>query len=123
MSSPAEVASEILVKDPKFIAEMEKTIKEITSDNKIDLKDLPKIILLIMKAYNASQTFELTYDELPELITCVSGHLLEKYKMIPEDQVDEYNNLIEYGIEMILFKPRVKNYCKKNCSCLPCFKV
>lgn len=123
MSSPAEIASNILVKDPKFIADMEKTMKVITSDNKIDLKDLPKIILLIMKAYNASQTFELTYDELPELISCVSEHLLEKYKMIPENQVDEYNNLIEYGIEMILFKPRVKNCCKKNCSCLPCFKV
>ena len=67
--------------------------------------------------------FELTYDELPELITCVSGHLLEKYKMIPEDQIDEYNTLIEYGIQMILFKPKVKSCIKKNCSCLPCFKV
>lgn len=121
MSSPAEVASEILVSDPKFIADIEKTMKEITSDGKIDLKDLPKILLLIMKAYNASKTFELTYDELPELITCVSGHLLEKYKMIPEDQVDEYNTLIEYGIQMIIFKPKVKSCIKKNCSCLPCF--
>ena len=123
MSSPAQVASEILVKDPNFISEMEKTMTEIMSDGKIDLKDLPLIILLIMKVYNTSNTFELTYDELPELITCVSEHILETYKMVPEDQIDDYNRIVDYGTQMILMRPRVKNLCKKKCSCLPCFKI
>ena len=120
MSSQAQKAAEILMNDPEFSGDIEKTMGEIMADGKIDLKDLPRLLLLIMKAYNSSTEFELTYEELPELIGCVSNYILDKYKMVPNDQVDEYNKLIEYGIEMILMKPRVKKYCKKTFSCLPC---
>ena len=122
MTSPAAKAAEILVSDPNFISDLEKTMKEVMADDKIDLKDLPKLILIIMKAYNSSSKFELTYDELPELIGCVSEHILNKYKMVPEDQIDEYNQLIEYGIELVLMRPRVKNCMKKTFNCLPCCK-
>lgn len=122
MSSPAARAAEILVSDEKFVSDLEKTMKEVMADGKIDLKDLPKLILLIMQAYNSSSKFELTYNELPELIGCVSEHILEKYKMVPEDQIDEYNQIIEYGIQLVMMQPRVKNCMKKTFNCLPCCK-
>ena len=122
MTSPAEKAAGILVNDDQFVSDLEKTMAEVMADGKIDLKDLPKLILLIMKAYNSSSKFELTYDELPELIGFVSEHILDKYKMVPEDQIDEYNQLIEYGIELVLMKPRVKKCIKKTFNCLPCCK-
>ena len=120
MTSQAKKVAEILTNDPKFILDMESTMKEVMADGKIDFKDLPKIILIIMKTYNSSSKFELTHTELPELIGCVSEYILEKYKMVPQDQIDEYNQLIEYGIQLVLMIPRSKKCFKKTFSCLKC---
>ena len=122
MSSPIDKAISTLCSDENFLNDAKESIKDILSDGKIDISDIPELILLVVNTYNNRGDISLTYNELPDLIHGVTQHFLDQENLIPEDKKDDFEKIMKAAIKLVLVQPKIKNCCKKTFGCLPCFK-
>jgi hypothetical protein len=106
----------LIVDDSDFIDKVEKSIKNILDDGKVDELDIPEFIFLIMETYNSLPEAKLTKKEIPEFISCIFNYLVEKYNLIPlEEQRFKYEKMLVSSIKLVLMVPQFKNL--KICSC------
>ena len=114
----------ILSNDKLFIKRLEKSLKNIMHDGKIDYNDIPELIYIITDAYNQLSKFELTYEELPILIKLIYNFLIQKYNFIPDDKKPEFEKLVDSALKLVMMQPKIKaavsNCLNKFSSC--CFK-
>ena len=106
-----------LIKDEKFLERIDETIKTIMKDGKVDEYDVPEIIFLITDTLNVLNTFELTYEELINVIELVYQYIVDKYNFIPEDKKEVFEKLFKCSLKLVMLQPRIK---KLTASCFSC---
>ena len=103
-----EEVSKILVDNPDFCNSVEKDIEAIKKDGKVDFQDVPELVHLLVTCYNNSKNFTVTRAELPELLTLIARLIAEKYELVSEDQLEQYEKVVTGAIKLVLLVPRVK---------------
>jgi hypothetical protein len=107
-------ATQKLIDDPIFMKIMETKINSIMMDGKIDKKDIPEIMELVLYCTNNLKKLKLTYKELTEVLEEIIIYILEHFKVIPEEQRYEFILMTKTMVNLVMFQPKVK-------SCLFCF--
>ena len=105
---------------PEMFLEIENTLKEIIEDNKIDTKDLPKILLLVSKVYNNVKVTQNRYMIEPYVII----KLLLSISLIAYLNSNVNNkllidliNVIESSINLLKLTPITTSIVKKKFIC------
>jgi len=109
MSALLNSITQKLIDDKEFMNIVEKKIKEIMKDSKITTQDIPNIILIVIHATNNLKSFNLTYNELSEVLQDVIVFLLEHFKVLPEDGKADILTMIKSCVELTMMQPKVKN--------------
>lgn len=117
MSSKLDTIINTLVKDEDFKKNVTSTLKKIMKDDKIDQRDLPDIIFLVIDSYNKLNSSKLNLNDIPEFIRKVVRIILDEKNLIPDEQEEVFLNMVETAIKLVMIQPRVK----KCCKLLPCF--
>ncbi len=107
-------ATQKIIDDPIFMKIMETKINSIMMDGKIDKKDIPEIMELVLYCTNNLKKLKLTYKELTEVLEELILYLLDHFKVIPEDQRYDFISMTKTMVHLVMFQPKVK-------SCLFCF--
>ena len=61
-----EIAEQIL-KDPEFVDDIKESLDKILKDGKIDMSDVPEVILLVTLGYNKSKKFNRPHLKKPKI--------------------------------------------------------
>ncbi|ADO67499.1 hypothetical protein crov465 [Cafeteria roenbergensis virus] len=111
MSKTIQEIAQIILKDPKFIDDIKISLTNVLKDGKIDMADIPEILLLVALGYNKSTKFTVSIDQLPELLTELVNIIIVKYDLIPDVLQSQFNKILQSSITLILLMPRVKATC------------
>ena len=85
-------AAQKLIEDTTFLKIVESKLKSIMMDGKIDKKDIPEIIVLVVYCTNNLKKFNLSYNQLGEVLEETIIYLLNHFDVIPEENKEEYEN-------------------------------
>jgi|SaaInlStandDraft_6_1057023.scaffolds.fasta_scaffold00062_44 division protein CdvB (Snf7/Vps24/ESCRT-III family) len=113
MTDNLSIWAKKLVENDHFIDTIDKQIKQIMKDGHIDSSDIPEVILLLTETYNNIGNVKIEYDELQDVIKEVVNYILNKYNLIPEDQIEQFTKIINMVIKLVIIKPNVKKGCLK----------
>jgi len=103
-----------------FHLRVDKSVKNIMKDGKIDNNDIPEIVLLITDLITAPGTGKMTIEQMGEMINEMYEYIMSHYKLFPEDgeQKENFKRLFDMCVKLVLIQPNVKKACKKCFSCL-----
>ena len=102
-------AAQKLVDDPTFLKIIEAKIQSITSDGKIDKKDIPDIVVLVVYCTNNLKKFNLNADTLGEVLEDTIMYLLCHFKVLPEDKNSEFRIMTKSIIDLVMMQPKFKS--------------
>lgn len=102
-----------LMDDEVFKKNLEERLNEITKDGKINSDDIPDIMLIILDCTDNLDKFELTYDELVQLLDIFINYILTKYNLIEEKDEEEFKRIIKTVVKLTLTRPKVKTFFTK----------
>ena len=119
MSDIMHKAVKKIIDDPIFLKIMESKLNSIMIDGKIDKNDIPDIIILIVYCTNNLKNFKLSYNQLSEVLEEIIIYLLEHFNVIPEEKKDEFMQMIQTMIKLVMLQPKVKSCIT---SCITSFK-
>lgn len=103
-----------------FHLRVDKSVKNIMKDGKIDNNDIPEIVLLITDLITAPGSGKMTIEQMGETINEMYEYIMSHYKLFPEDeqQKENFKRLFDMCVKLVLIQPNVKKACKKCFSCL-----
>lgn len=110
MTQKVSIYLQALIDDDKLLANIESNIKNILSDNTIDLADIPAIMAIIIECSSNLGKFNLKYDEIPVVMNEFIKYIITHYNLIPTDKVDDIEKMIEMSIKLIMLQPKVKTF-------------
>jgi hypothetical protein len=102
---------------------LKEAVEKIMRDGKIDMYDIPEILLIITTIIANNVTVKLTAEDLSDLIKQIYKFIEKQYNLIPDEtQKESFNRLIDSCIKLILVQPKVNKavgYClgKINTCC------
>ena len=91
-------------------------------DGKVDTTDIPDIVLLVIECSNNLGSFNLTYNELPEVLEEFINYLLERFDVIPDDQEESFKRMVSMIVKLVMLKPKVKKACLSLANKINIFK-
>ena len=109
MSDVLHTAAQKIVDDPIFLKIVEAKLKSIMSDGKIDKKDIPDIMVLIVYCTNNLKKFNLTYDELGEVLQETIMYLLDHFNVIPEESKEDFRVMTQNMVQLVMLQPVIKS--------------
>ena len=101
------------------------TLKTILSDGKIDSKDIPTIVLLIVELISTPGMAKMTGKELNDTICEMYHYIMTHYNLFPSDQADKlaFKSMFDMSVKLALFQPSVLKIEKAiKTGWLACFK-
>ena len=107
-----------------FHLRVDKSVKNIMKDGKIDNNDIPEILLLITDLIttpaSGAGSVKMTIEQMGEMINEMYEYIMSHYKLFPEDeqQKENFKRLFDMCVKLVLIQPNVKKACKKCFSCL-----
>ena len=105
----------IIIQDKKFLDNVKSSVDNIMMDGKVDISDIPEIILLITTTINTFDNLNINETMLPELIKKIFDFI------IPEQNPD-FDKIINSAIKLVMFQPIIQKEVKKCCSFFSCFR-
>jgi hypothetical protein len=122
MSDVLNSAAQKIVDDPIFLKIVEAKLKSIMSDGKIDKKDIPDIIVMVVYCTNNLKKFNLSYNELGEVLEETIMYLLNHFDVIPDENKEEFIIMTKSMVELVMMQPRVKSSLTSILNCIFCKK-
>jgi Glu-tRNA(Gln) amidotransferase subunit E-like FAD-binding protein len=101
-----------LTNDPKFLSRVEESVKKMLQDGKLDSSDVPELVFLIMDTYNNVGNVRVSKELLEEFVKQVFKFIVEKYKLLPQDKMAEYESMIVSSVKLVLLTPSVDSVLK-----------
>ncbi len=103
-----------------FHLRVDKSVKNIMKDGKIDNNDIPEIVLLITDLITTPGSGKITIEQMGETINEMYEYIMSHYNLFPEDeqQKENFKRLFDMCVKLVLIQPNVKKACKKCFSCL-----
>lgn len=102
-----------LIEDKKLLDAIEISIKDIMKDGKINVSDIPDIFNIVIECSENLGKFNLTYNELPEILNDLINYILNRYDLIPEEEEEEFQKMINIAIKLVILQPKIKKGCLK----------
>ncbi len=115
-------AAQKLIDDPTFLKIIETKLKSIMNDGKIDKKDIPDIMILVVYCTNNLKKFNLKYEELSEVLEETIMYLLNHFKVIPDEQKEEFKVMTNSMVQLVMMQPKVKSVLSSIWKFLTCQK-
>ena len=109
MSELIKIVTNKLIDDSDFMKSIEDKLKEITKDGKINKNDIPHIMVIIVKCTNNLKSFNLSYNELFEILEEVVLFILNHFKVISESELNDIKPMIHSCVELTMLQPNVQN--------------
>ena len=109
MSTLLNSVTQKLIDDKEFLNIVEKKLHDIMADGKITTRDIPNITLIVIHATNNLKSFNLTYNELSEVLLDTIVFILDHFKVIAEEEKDDIVAMIKSCVELTMMQPKVKN--------------
>lgn len=113
-------AAQKIVEDPIFLKIVETKLKSIMKDGKIDKTDIPDIMILIVYCTNNLKKFNLSYNELGEVLEETIMYLLNHFDVIPEESKEEFIVMTKSMVELVMMQPKVKSCFVSIFNCIKC---
>jgi len=101
-----------LTNDPKFLSRVEESVKKMLQDGKLDSSDVPELVFLIMDTYNNVGNVRVSKELLEEFVKQVFKFIVEKYKLLPQNKMSEYESMIVSSVKLVLLTPSVDSALK-----------
>ena len=101
-----------LTNDPKFLSRVDESVKKMLQDGKLDSSDVPELVFLIMDTYNTVGNVRVSKELLEEFVKQVFKFIVEKYKLLPQDKMAEYESMIVSSVKLVLLTPSVDSVLK-----------
>ena len=101
-----------LTNDPKFLSRVEESVKKMLHDDKLDSSDVPELVFLIMDTYNTVGKVRVSKELLEEFVKQVFKFIVEKYKLLPQDKMAEYESMIVSSVKLVLLTPSIDSALK-----------
>ena len=120
MSDVLHSAAQKIVDDPIFLKIVEAKLKSIMIDGKIDKKDIPDIISMVVYCTNNLKKFNLSYNELGEVLEETIMYLLNHFDVVPEENKEEFRVMTNSMVELVMMQPRVKTCFLSVWNCIKC---
>jgi len=100
-----------------FHLRIDKSIKEIMKDGKINEYDIPEIILLLTDLTMTPTSKKMSAEDLTEKLNKLYDYIMTHYKLFPEDDIQKQNfkRLFDMSLRLVMIQPNIKAACK---SCL-----
>lgn len=106
-----------LMLDDDFSNTLEKSINNIMKDGKIDMYDIPEIVLIISELVTKTPTITLTADNLTDLVAELITFITKKYNVeIVDANNESFKRILNSSIKLLLFNPKVKKQLETCCS-------
>ena len=109
MSKLLSVAATKILHDEHLKLTITNGIQSIMKDGKIDSSDIPDIMLILMECTNNLEKFNLTYNQLVEVLEEVIIYILEEQNVIPTDKKEDIYKMIRSTIKLVLLQPKLKS--------------
>ena len=109
MSELLNSVTQKLIDDKEFLNIVEKKLHDIMADGKITTRDIPHIMLIVVHTTNNLKSFNLTYNEMCEVLEDIVIFILEHFKVIAEEEKDDIVAMIKSCVELTMMQPKVKN--------------
>ena len=101
-----------LTNDPKFLSRVDESVKKMLQDGKLDSSDVPELVFLIMDTYNTVGNVRVSKELLEEFVKQVFKFIVEKYNLLPQDKMTEYESMIVSSVKLVLLTPSVDSVLK-----------
>jgi len=101
------------------------TLKTILSDGKIDSKDIPLIVMLILDLISTPGMAKMTEKELNDTIGEMYNYIMTHYSLFPGDpeQQAAFKSMFDASVKLALFQPSILKIEKAiKSKFLSCFK-
>lgn len=105
----------IIIQDKKFLENVKSSVNNIMIDGKVDISDIPEIILLITTTINTFNNLNINESMLPELIKKI-------FDFIIPDKNPDFDKIVNSAIKLVMFQPIIQKEVKKCCSFFSCFR-
>lgn len=105
----------IIIQDKKFLDNVKASVNNIMMDGKVDISDIPEIILLITTTINTFNNLNINESMLPELIKKI-------FDFIIPDKNPDFDKIVNSAIKLVMFQPIIQKEVKKCCSFFSCFR-
>jgi hypothetical protein len=102
-----------LTNDPKFLSRVDESVKKMLQDGKLDSSDVPELVFLIMDTYNTVGNVRVSKELLTEFVKQVFKFIVEKYKLLPQDKMAEYESMLVSSVKLVLLTPSVDSLIEK----------
>lgn len=120
MAELLHISAQKIVDDPVFLKIVEAKLKSIMNDGKIDKKDIPDIISIVVYCTNNLKKFNLSYNQLGEVLEETIIYLLNYFDVIPENCKDEFIIMTKSMVELVMMQPKVKTCFSSMFNCIKC---
>ena len=110
-----------LTNDPKFLSRVDESVKKMLEDGKLDSSDVPELVFLIMNTYNAVGNVRVSRELLGDFVKQVFKFIVEKYKLLPQDKMEEYESMIVSSVKLVLLTPSVDSFVAKLKKIFKCW--
>jgi len=108
-----------------FIDKIDKCIKEVSKDGKLDKNDIPAIVLLITELIMDSNTTASrknipTTEQISASIDSLYNYIMTHYKLFPEDEQQKtaFKAMFDICVKLALFQPNANKGAKSLFACL-----
>jgi len=96
-----------------FHIRIDKTLKDIMKDGKIDEYDIPEIVLLLTDLIMSPGAKKMTPEDLYNQLNGLYDYIMDHYKLNPTDETQKQNfkRLFDMSVRLALIQPNVKKAC------------
>lgn len=102
-----------ILDNDKFYESCEKSIKEIYADNKIDTKDIPIILNLLVSTYNNYSTISVDRKDIKEVFILLYIEVIYKLKWEDKINIENTVEILSPQIDLLLIS--INNNINTNC--------
>jgi hypothetical protein len=110
-----------LTNDPKFLSRVEESVKKMLEDGKLDSSDVPELVYLIMDSYNTVGNVRVSKELLGEFVSQVFKFIVEKYKLLPQNKMAEYEHMLLSSVKLVLLTPSFDSFLEKLRKLFKCW--
>ena len=104
-----------LLNDPVFISDCEERIKDIMKDKKVDFKDTPHILSLVVLAVDRYDNIKIKKENVVETFKFLIIELLKKLELY-DDCKDEIEDMLDACLKLLVLKVKTNSLLTKlNC--------
>ena len=95
-----------LTTNATFLSNIDDSIKKILLDGKVDYKDIPEIVFLIMDSYNHIN-LHISKNDLTEFVKLIFEFIVNKYNLFSKEDMLKMEPMIISSVKLVLLIPQI----------------